>query len=243
MYKVKVIGGIMDIEFQMRQALNKGVLSRLESEITLDIIGDLDIIIENTATSLAQKYFTSTTTINRLSKKLGFDSYSDFRSTIKLKMNEILRNDYVLSLSMYLEKIDFNYIHENAKIFAKKERYIVFGLGASNISAQAFQRQMLMLGYNIMVCDWDNVNYCIDNNNLVIISSTGETHEALMLINQVKEKANKIISITKQGSTVEKASDVSFTHDVNVTKQLPLLHEQQTHIHIIISEIVNELNK
>lgn len=57
----------------------------------MDIISDLDIIVNNTATSLAQKYYTSTTTINRLSKKLGFESYSDFRSTIKLKLNEILK--------------------------------------------------------------------------------------------------------------------------------------------------------
>lgn len=233
----------MDVEFQLRSALNSGGLSQLESDITLDIIGDLDIIVNNTATSLAKKYYTSTTTINRLSKKLGFESYSDFRATIKLKLNEILRNDYATSLSSYLENIDFEYIHENAKVFSKQERYIIFGLGASNISAQAFQRQMLMLGYNVMICDWDNVNFCIENNNLVVISSTGETHEALMLINQVKSKASKVISITKKGSTVQKESDIAFIHDVNVTKEMPLLHEQQTHIHIIISEIINELNK
>lgn len=57
---------------------------------------------------------------------------------------------------------------------------------------------MLMPGYNVMICDWDNVNFCIENNNLVVISSTGETHEALMLINQVKDKAKQIISITKK---------------------------------------------
>ncbi|MFV0344496.1 MAG: MurR/RpiR family transcriptional regulator [Anaerocolumna sp.] len=233
----------MDIEYKLRQALNSENLSPIEIEITMEIITDLDIIVSNTATSLAQKYFTSTTTINRLSKKLGFESYSDFRSTIKLKLNEILKNDYVSALSAYLENIDFEYIHENAKIFTKGERYIIFGLGASNISAQAFQRQMIMLGYNVMICDWDNVNFCIENNNLVIISSTGETHEALMLINQVKDKTNQIISITKKSSTVQKLSDIAFCHDVNVTKELPLLHEQQTHIHIIISEIINELNK
>lgn len=232
----------MDIEYKLRQALNTGNLSQLEADITMDIISDLDIIVNNTATSLAQKYYTSTTTINRLSKKLGFESYSDFRSTIKLKLNEILKNDYVTALSAYLENIDFEYIHENANIFSKDERYIIFGLGASNISAQAFQRQMLMLGYNVMICDWDNVNFCIENNNLVVISSTGETHEALMLINQVKDKAKQIISITKKASTVQKLSDIAFIHDVNVTKEMPLLHEQQTHIHIIISEIINELN-
>lgn len=232
----------MDIEYKLRQALNIGNLSQLEADITMDIISDLDIIVNNTATSLAQKYYTSTMTINRLSKKLGFESYSDFRSTIKLKLNEILKNDYVTALSAYLENIDFEYIHENAKIFSKDERYIIFGLGASNISAQAFQRQMLMLGYNVMICDWDNVNFCIENNNLVVISSTGETHEALMLINQVKDKAKQIISITKKASTVQKLSDIAFIHNVNVTKEMPLLHEQQTHIHIIISEIINELN-
>lgn len=232
----------MDIELQLRQALNTQNFSQLETDITMDIIADLNIIAENTATSLAQKYFTSTTSINRLSKKLGFESYSDFRSNIKLKLNEILRNDYVTTLSTYLENIDFEYIHEHANVFSKDERYIIFGLGASNISAQAFQRQMIMLGYNVMICDWDNVNFCIDNNNLVVISSTGETHEALMLIKQVKAKAKKIISITKQDSTVHHASDVAFTHNVNVTKNMPLLHEQQTHIHIIISEIINELN-
>lgn len=233
----------MDIEFKLREALGSDKLSKLEHQMAIDIIADLDIVVTNTATALANIYFTNTTTIYRFAQKLGFESYSELRSTVKLTVNEILKSDYAHNITNYLDNINFECIHEQAKIFSRDKRYIIFGLGASNISAQAFQRQMIMLGFNVMICDWDNVHFCIDDNNLVVISSSGETHEAIMLINQVKTRAASIISITKENSTVSHSSDIAFTHNVNVSKESPLLHEQQTHIHIIISEIINELYK
>lgn len=233
----------MDIELKLRQAIDGGKLSKLENQLALDIVGDLDLIVTNTATSLAKIYFTNTTTIYRFSQKLGFESYSQLRSTAKLLVNESLKNDYAHTVSNYLDHIDFEQIHEHAKVFSKEERYIIFGLGASNISAQAFQRQMAMLGFNVMLCDWDNIQFCITDNNLVIISSTGETSEALMLLNRVKGLPKQIISITKQGSTLVSLSDICFSHDLTISTASPLIHEQQTHIHIIITEIINELYK
>lgn len=190
---------------------------------------------------LCNKAYTSQATINRLCKKIGFKGFSEFKYALieDIKKMESKNNDYLESINFYRENINFDEIENIIKVIKNNKKILIYGLGASKISATYFQRQLLYLGFSAIIISEEKMLELFDDFLLIIISSSGETLRITHLAKMYKEK--KIISITKKESSLDKLSLYSFTHNIEIDKLNVIKREQQLHIIMMLNEIINRI--
>ncbi|GEK91736.1 MurR/RpiR family transcriptional regulator [Alkalibacterium kapii] len=202
-------------------------------------------IPNETVVKIAQASYTSQATINRTSKLLGFDGFSELKYAIsedidhiKTKSTRHIRNtEYILS------KIDFQSANELVKhLYRNRHHLLLFGLGASHVSAQYMARQLLYLGIPAIVVSELQMLEKFKDYSLLILSSSGETQRCLQLMHDAKKAKMSILAITKKDSSIMEGSSVSFHHDVSIDKMKGISREQQIHMILMINEVINQLN-
>lgn len=201
-------------------------------------------IPESTVIKVAQESYTSQATINRTCKLLGFSGFGELKYAISEDIDllnsgtqvHIRDTEYVLS------KIDFNSADELVDhLYYNRNHLLLYGLGASHISAQYLQRQLLYLGIPAIVVTELQMLRSFQGYTIFILSNSGETQRCLQVINRAQKTNMNIVSITKKNSTVMSASSCCFFHDVQVNKMEGLSREQQLHMILMVNEVVNQL--
>lgn len=192
---------------------------------------------------LAKETHTSTTSILRFCKKLGYDGFSEFKIKLKLHLSETKQANILSeksSLSEFLERTltqDYGTkINEIASIIAKAENIIFIGIGTSGILAEFGSRYFSGLKkFSLYIKDpffpIDNTSF--DNEIVVVLSVSGESEPIIRLTNRVKERGTTVISITNRpDSTLAKISDYNlayyvteeYVNDSNLTTQIPVVY-------------------
>ncbi|WP_323703276.1 MurR/RpiR family transcriptional regulator [Mammaliicoccus sp. Dog046] len=150
---------------------------------------------------------TSISSIHRLSRKLGFDGYSDFKAYIKLNKQtskpstdiiEKLEQDMLQTLK-HLKMIDFDFISEQID---QSPNIYIYGTGVAQLNvARDAQRHFLSIHKKVMVLNDETelkivTDQMKENELLFIISLSGDTSHLKENIEILRTRNIQYISIT-----------------------------------------------
>jgi|SRR5690625_1303792 len=199
-------------------------------KIIADYITSLGYELENKSTRwIAEKTYTSSASVVRLSQKLRFEGFDDFKAQYIKELKYIetqfgtvnvnfpfSKGDNIMKVasnigSLHHEVIDdtlalqtFNSLHKTNELITKSESIYIFSLGTALSQAESFKERMQKIGKRIIIST--NLNYqmyevsCISKKDVaIIISYSGETEKALLIADILTKKKIPIIAITSLG--------------------------------------------
>lgn len=192
---------------------------------------------------LCEEAFTSQATINRVCKKLGFKGFSELKYSIESDLEKMdkSKNLNINNTLFYIKNINFQDVKSVVDILKKNRKILIYGLGASQITASYFQRQLLYLGFQGIVVQEERMIEQFSDFTLFILSSSGETLRVKHVAKHFKEKGDTLVSITKFGSSLHEFSKFSFTHNISIDKLDVIAREQQLHMIIMVNELINRI--
>ncbi|MGL5122688.1 MAG: hypothetical protein ACRC6K_00770, partial [Fusobacteriaceae bacterium] len=103
-------------------------------------------IPEYSVIRLCEEAYTSQASVNRICKKLGFKGFSELKYFIEQDI-EKMRNSKKTNINntfFYFDNINFQDVKNVVEILKNNRKILIYGLGASEITALYFQRQLLM---------------------------------------------------------------------------------------------------
>ena len=160
---------------------------------------------------VAQQSYVSTTTVIKLSKKLGYQGYSDMVFSLRRHMDEERNAAAGIDLSSILESVDAACIEAFADaLFNCRDRCVfIVGLGFSTIASSYFMRRLATLG--ILAYDGSPVDMMRggDRKSLtIILSKSGETRDLVDVATRAQSLGHRLFTITAHGgSTLARMSE------------------------------------
>lgn len=204
----------------------------------------LDYILKNpteianySITQLAQKCYTSETTVNRLCHSLGYDGYSQMKiaitqnlaqSAVSVIPGDIKEGDSIKEAAEKLkycltsaientfDMFDLSDINRAVESILKAEKLYFFGIGGSGYVANIAHHLFIKAGIFNTACDsgyMQAINAALlSNRDLVIgISHSGETLDVIRSLGIAKSKGATIIAITgNKDSNIAKGADINL---------------------------------
>jgi len=201
-------------------------LSPSERYVVDYIFDNLHEVINIGIVDLAQKTFTSTSTVKRLCSKVGIDSYIDFRLQLSMDLKAYLKESIINEASIPVKKHDsiediikkVSYFNAKSIIDSKdineKETFIkvvdlmtkakqidFYGVGPSNLVAKDAALKCLRLGINSTAYDnrlemFIRAKSSDDSSLAIMISYTGETDDILEVANELLLRKVPLVSLT-----------------------------------------------
>ncbi|ACZ10940.1 DNA-binding transcriptional repressor RpiR [Sebaldella termitidis] len=199
----------------------KGIKLTSNDKIILDYITkNIDTCLEEGVRGVAKNSFSSTSSIMRLSKKLGYSGFVELIYDLKKKMTA--KKSEKINISFF-DKITFN-TRNKSEIdqFLKRihrGKIMTYGEGFSEIASSYMYRKLLTLGkivYLLHGIDFDILceKSAMKFDLLLIVSKSGETKHCIKLAKQAKEENITVCSFTgNAASHLAKLSDISFTYN------------------------------
>jgi DNA-binding MurR/RpiR family transcriptional regulator len=171
--------------------------------------------------SIAAKMFTVPNTITRLSKKLGYDGFSQMKNTLKEEVHHEQKDvEQEDSLHFNLDKtfslIDKEKMESVTKLIFRAHKVLFFGIGDTASFCEMMVKNLRVTGKN---ADFHihrheavyELNRLDDHDILFLISLSGESPQVLEMADLAKNKRIKVISLTHfNRNALEKNADVSL---------------------------------
>lgn len=198
-------------------------LTDTETEVLVYMIEHIDDVMKMGVRGIAKANFTSTSTIMRLTKKLGYTGFIDmhYRLYPLVKGPENSQDTGMEFINGFCDNTLFQYnSYETlrglaASMFHMSEKYIfIYATGFSAITAEYLYKKLLVLGRKcILASGMDSVG--VFENNLddiglfITISKSGETKLVRDKLQTAKENGILTASVTGNGeNTIGSLSDV-----------------------------------
>ncbi|MBA2874526.1 MurR/RpiR family transcriptional regulator [Thermaerobacillus caldiproteolyticus] len=221
----------------------------------LSSFSDLEYMIYNYVTThadkvvlmrireLAEATHVSPTTILRFCRKLGCDGFSEFKTKLKLYLQET-NHPFITSaqdsLFEFFErtlKTDYEQtIQTVAKVIAEAEHVIFVGAGSSGILAEYGSRYFSAFKkFSLHIKDpfFPIYGHYLRKSVSIVLSVSGETPHTLSQAHRLKEEGSIIISITnRKHCSLAQMSDyniayyvnMEFVEQANITTQIPVVY-------------------
>ncbi len=206
-------------------------------------------------TKIAQENFVSTSFIVKLSKKMGFEGYSDLYYHLQKRGTTVPKEEGILNYCTKKQVDDFcNILYEY-----KNKNGFVIGAGFAEMVAAYIVQRLAVCGFMIynrvhfydFVMFQDEINTKESEKNIIptyiiAISQSGETDTVVKDVLKAKEYNYKVISFTsKKDSTLAKISDICFLVDQQeqvLTRKIPNMFFAQvmTLFELLLCEYVYE---
>lgn len=200
-------------------------ITESEESVLKYIINNVDKVMAMGVRGIAKENYTSTSTIMRLSKKLGYTGFVDLvyhilsmtgaqRSEKQQDENTFIGSDKYTFLQYITEGdiSDFISILKNTK----HKVIFIYATGFSSLIANYLNKKILVLGKKcIFATGSDSIGIFENNINdieaLIVVSKSGETKVVLDKVNLAKNKKIKVISFTNEiENSISNISDISF---------------------------------
>lgn len=213
----------------IEQKLEQVKLSPSQEDVANFLLQQRNGIKNMTIKEVADKTYTSTTTIIRLAKKLGYQGYEELKQDylkevhyLDTHFNNInpnipfTREDNIQkisskittlakeSLSDTLSLIEHDSLQQAIKILKTSQTIHLAAISYCLLLGQMFKLDMMRIGKRVDICDINGeelfIPAIIDHNDCVIlISYSGQIERLCELAKKVKEMGNKIIVISSLG--------------------------------------------
>lgn len=203
---------------------NKG-LTEIELRVLNYMIDNIDDLNKMGVRGIAKNNFTSTSTIMRLAKKLGYSGFLEMQyNLLSLTKNKVGNNindsDFIESLKLdgLLKGISNEAINSFVDIlFDDNQKFIfIYANGFSGIVAEYINKKLLVMGKRCILSNGTDSIGVFENNldfisSIIVISKSGETPMVLNKVKTAKEHDIKVISFTNElENSISKLSDISF---------------------------------
>ncbi|MEY8354956.1 MurR/RpiR family transcriptional regulator [Lachnospiraceae bacterium 54-53] len=221
----------------MQKLAAKEEMTEVECGLAQYILNHVDDVVHMTAREVGQAAYTSASSVLRLCRKVGFNSFSEFKLKLAAEYNdeymkknvdanvpfkkedttkEIVDNMvriYTQSVHSARDAINYNELEKIVKVIEKRKNIDIYGQGSSLLSASSFSNKMLRIGYTVQsVADLSSQFYLSLNSDethcAIIISHSGATREGIHVARLLKKRRIPIIAITsKRDSELAKIAD------------------------------------
>lgn len=200
-------------------------LSEMEKTVLYYIVEHIDEVLKMGVRGVAKENFTSSSTIMRLTKKLGYRGFVDmyYKLLPMVKNAEGCIDEDLHFISSFCSNTLLQYnSYEQMKLFARKicelnNHFIfIYATGFSAMSAEYFNRKLLVLGRKCIVSSgMDSIgvfeNNLADMGMLITISRSGETQSVVDRVKIAKENGIFIVSFTNElENRVNALADIAF---------------------------------
>ncbi|MVX65295.1 SIS domain-containing protein [Clostridium chromiireducens] len=210
------------MKVDLSKIVNNKKITPIEEQVLEYIINNINIVMDIGVRGVASANYTSTSTIMRLSKKLGFTGFIDMIYNITPLMDA--GNTGIIEKSEALIGTDINFLckyieEEQVKRFIEilasgTCKYIfIYARGYSEIAGEYFNKKLLGIGVKSILIDSKGSfeNNLEDMETLIVISKSGETKEVLDKVQVAKKKNKVIVSFTKEvENSISALSNISF---------------------------------
>lgn len=196
-------------------------LSKLETEVFQYILDNIDECSNMGVREIARNNFTSTTTIIRISKKLGYDGFREMIYDLKnhsklgtVKRYDIFKDEYIKQI-ISNENIDSD-IKKFIKLVFSNKRVLVYGNGFSKSISEYIYKKLTVRGIQcIFTSESDGLGvfkrYADVSDIMLIVSKSGQTLDMINKVVMVKSKGVKVVSFTTESNNdLDKLSDVAI---------------------------------
>lgn len=233
-------------------------LSALEEEVLTYIVAHHDEILTMGIRQVAQNTLTSTSTIMRLAKKLGFNGFVD----MNYKLMPLIQQKGQCQETDYLKLFAYDSLFElnskatfqevaQALIDVDKQFVFVYANGFSGIIAEYLHKKLLVLGKRVMFST-GNDSVGVFENNLddigvfITISKSGETTKVVEKVRTAIENDIPVIAFTNEipntlsqyGKPTIRIKDLNKYDDYNASSNIFF-----SHVLLAMEVIVFEYNQ
>lgn len=205
-------------------------LTYTEKQILYYIEKNSEDVATMSLTKLAEQNNVSTTTIVRLSHKLGYDGFSEFKFNLK-KINAQLNsssedrlldpvNQYMDGLESGLKNLDKSVLKKAALQMKTANKIIIISVGLTKMVGEYMSKRLMQLNrsssYIYESHMIDLVGNWVDKNDLVIfISSSGETKTLLKAAEKMSHLSIPTVVLTNNpDSPLMKTTDVGVSFSI-----------------------------
>lgn len=215
-------------EFRMvdLSKLTKGKnLTEVEGAVLRYIIDHIDEVLKMGVRGVAKENYTSSSTIMRLTKKLGYSGFVDmyYKLLPLVKNAEGNIDGDIQFISSFCSNTLLQYnSYEHMKLFARKvcslnnQFIFIYATGFSAIPADYLNKKLLVLGRRcIMSSGTDSIgvfeNNLSDMGMLITISRSGETQRVVDRVKIARENGIFTVTLTNElENSVNKLADLAF---------------------------------
>lgn len=215
-------------------------LNDTDDQIIEYIVKNKQEVVKLSIQRLAANLYTVPNSIIRLSKKLGYDGYSQLKNSLKEELNEtkeVKEDSLQFNIKKTFGLIDVEKIGVVVKMLHEAKRVLFFGVGDTALFCEMMVKNLKIVGkqsdfyihrheviYGINKLEKDDV--------LFLFSLSGETEQVLEMAELGKSKKIKIISLTHfNRNSLQKLAEVNlycYTHKKmlngqNITDKTPLM--------------------
>ena len=194
-------------------------LSSFEKELIEYFVNNVSEALELGVRGVAKKKYTSTSTIMRLSKKLGYSGFIEMLYSFRERGANSYGTSSKIELTTHgdFRVRDKKEIDEFLKIL-KHGKIGIYGEGFSELVTQYIYQRFIVLGIDaviIIAMDPKAVEKSkIKLDMFLVVSKSGETYYNYKLCETFKNSGTKIGSFTgRESSKISKISDFSFTFE------------------------------
>lgn len=212
---------------------------------------------------LAEKTFSSPSTVIRMCQRIGFAGYKEFRQAVTCEVavrrlgrgqesREITQSDSlddivdkvtyqnIMSLEDTKSLVDTETLQACVDLLTTARTVLLFGLGLSLCAAQDLNLKLLRLNKCCVVNeDWHAQLLQAKNARredlAIVVSCSGETEEVIECIKVLRERKTPIIAITRRvASPVAELSDYQlYTSDNEATFRIGTMSARVSQLNII----------
>lgn len=238
---------------------NYDKLTDLEKKIIEYIVSNPQDVLYLTANELAKKIYVSKTSIINLSKKLGFDGYSELRYYVKhhIESQENLKklpsfNDILLNIYDEVNKTLSLQNEENIKsiveVIRNSRAVYIIARGASMPLADLFCSRLALLKIkSIFISDLNLIDVISENlskgETLILMSLSGETQKIKTVAKQARALGIDVIALTSfSNNSLQKIANYKMFcfADNTETKYNDLV--SRVGLHVLIQILISYLD-
>lgn len=200
-------------------------LSEMETTVLHYIVEHIDKVLEMGVRGVAKENFTSSSTIMRLAKKLGYSGFVDmyYKLLPMVRQNTGSTQGDIQFLNSFCSNTILQYnSYDQMRRFARKisqlgQQFIfIYATGFSAMPAEYFNRKLLVLGQKSIISTAMDSIGVFENNlasmgMLIAISRSGETQSVVERVKIARENGIFIVSITNEvENRVNSLADLAF---------------------------------
>ena len=226
------------MDFYKMISVNTDKLNKNELELLDFCMKNPNSVKTMKINDLAENTFTSSASIVRFCKKLGFTGFAEFKASFALNIKnseENFKNHFkenspnlFKDIDKSIELINEDVLDEILELLHNANRIEFFGEGSSRIVCSEVAKKFRTIGKTAFNYDDNSMMYIsaaslTENDVIFAVSISGETVQVLKALNIAKTKGAKIISLTDiSNNSQSKLSDkclyvtsTSFTRENN----------------------------
>lgn len=159
---------------------------------------------------IATETFTTTTSVNRVCKKMGYQSYTELRYQFSRDRLAAEPVNYVIGN----EKEEV--IAQLCSQLINSSHIFLYSRGASLTSLNYLSRFLSLASLPHLILNDIHQLTRVSRGTLVLISKSGETASLVEMARNALRKGLKVIAITKRGSTLAALATLCWSLDIDI---------------------------